>query len=242
MRISVDTIYQRVLALANKEQRGYITPQEFNLFANLAQQEIFEQYFYDLNKVSMVPGNDTVFANVDDMLKEKLSIFEKIDSSDEGNTPSSYTAANDGVGLLLPSYIYRVSRVEFGGVECEMVPTKTWRDVISYRGTLLGASTSRPIVNIRDNIIKVEEGSDFESVPSAVYYFKKPQTVRWGYIVINKKALYNPASSISFNLHQSEESELVYKILKLAGVALQKQDVAQIGQGLDTNQQQQEKQ
>ena len=46
--ISIDTVYQRVLALANKEQRGYITPQEFNLFANQAQLDIFEQYFYDL--------------------------------------------------------------------------------------------------------------------------------------------------------------------------------------------------
>ena len=45
--VSIDTVYQRVLALANKEQRGYITPQEFNLFANQAQMEIFEQYFYD---------------------------------------------------------------------------------------------------------------------------------------------------------------------------------------------------
>ena len=48
--ISVDTVYQTVLALANKEQRGYITPQEFNLFANQVQQEIFEQYFYDTNQ------------------------------------------------------------------------------------------------------------------------------------------------------------------------------------------------
>ena len=32
--VNIDTIYQRVLATANKEQRGYITPQEFNLFAN----------------------------------------------------------------------------------------------------------------------------------------------------------------------------------------------------------------
>ena len=48
--ISVDTVYQRVLALANKEQRGYITPQEFNLLADHAQKEIFEQYFYDLNQ------------------------------------------------------------------------------------------------------------------------------------------------------------------------------------------------
>ena len=34
MAISVNKIYQTVLALANKEQRGYITPQEFNLFAD----------------------------------------------------------------------------------------------------------------------------------------------------------------------------------------------------------------
>ena len=35
--VLVDRVYQRVLTLANKEQRGYITPQEFNLFANQAQ-------------------------------------------------------------------------------------------------------------------------------------------------------------------------------------------------------------
>ena len=48
--ISIDTVYQRVLAILNKENRGYITPQEFNLFANQAQLEIFEQYFFDLNQ------------------------------------------------------------------------------------------------------------------------------------------------------------------------------------------------
>ena len=50
--INVDRVYQRVLTLANKEQRGYITPQEFNLFANQAQMDIFEQYFYDLNSIN----------------------------------------------------------------------------------------------------------------------------------------------------------------------------------------------
>ena len=37
MAINIDTVYQKVLAFANKEQRGYITPQEFNLFADQAQ-------------------------------------------------------------------------------------------------------------------------------------------------------------------------------------------------------------
>ena len=35
--VDINAVYQKVLALANKEQRGYITPQEFNLFANQAQ-------------------------------------------------------------------------------------------------------------------------------------------------------------------------------------------------------------
>jgi len=74
--INVDRIYQRVLTLANKEQRGYITPQEFNLFANQAQMDIFEQYFYDLNQFRRTPGNDTVHADMVDMLEEKISMFE----------------------------------------------------------------------------------------------------------------------------------------------------------------------
>ena len=48
--VDIDTVYQKVLAFANKEQRGYITPQEFNLYADQAQKEIFEQYFYDLEQ------------------------------------------------------------------------------------------------------------------------------------------------------------------------------------------------
>jgi hypothetical protein len=54
MAVSINTVYQKVLAIANKEQRGYITPQEFNLFANQAQMDIFEQYFYDINQFGRV--------------------------------------------------------------------------------------------------------------------------------------------------------------------------------------------
>ena len=74
--VNIDTVYQRVLAFANKEQRGYITPQEFNLFANQAQLEVFEQYFYDLNQAARVHGNDTVYADVDDMLEERWTPFD----------------------------------------------------------------------------------------------------------------------------------------------------------------------
>ena len=62
--VRVDDVYQKVLALASKEQRGYITPQEFNLFADHAQMNIFEQYFYDLSQRQRIPGNDQEYADL----------------------------------------------------------------------------------------------------------------------------------------------------------------------------------
>ena len=50
MAVNIDAVYQTVLSVLNKEQRGYVTPQEFNLFAEQAQLDIFEQYFYDINQ------------------------------------------------------------------------------------------------------------------------------------------------------------------------------------------------
>ncbi len=77
MAVSVDTVYQRVLAILNKENRGYVTPQEYNLFANQAQLEIFEQYFFDLNQYSRAAKNDTEYSNLPKLINEKLSKFKK---------------------------------------------------------------------------------------------------------------------------------------------------------------------
>ena len=45
MAINVNTVYQTVLLILNKEQRGYMTPVEFNKTGTQAQLEIFETYF-----------------------------------------------------------------------------------------------------------------------------------------------------------------------------------------------------
>ena len=45
MAINVNEVYQTVLYILNKEQRGYVTPAEFNSLARQAQLDIFEKYF-----------------------------------------------------------------------------------------------------------------------------------------------------------------------------------------------------
>ncbi len=111
MAVDVNKVYQRVLAIANKEQRGYITPQEFNILANQAQLDIFDQYFYDLGQFLRVHGNNTTFADAVEMLKEKISTFEKYNT-----TISS--------GVTLPTDLYRLNCVRFNGVEAELISLK----------------------------------------------------------------------------------------------------------------------
>ena len=66
----------------------------------------------------------------------------------------------------------------------------------------------------------------------------RPPRIEWAYVIVNDKALYNDNIAIDFELHSSEETELVYKILKLAGINLKAQEVVQVGQTLEqTNKQ-----
>ena len=51
-------------------------------------------------------------------------------------------------------------------------------------------------------------------------YIARPQQVNWAYVVVSGKALYNMNASVDFELHDSEESNLVYRILALAGITL----------------------
>lgn len=71
MAINVNTVYQTVLLILNKEQRGYITPNEFNKIATQVQLSIFEKYFEDLNVALRKPGFQDEYADRVDNLEEK---------------------------------------------------------------------------------------------------------------------------------------------------------------------------
>ena len=89
--ISIDTVYQRVLAITNKEQRGYVTPLEFNLIANQAQMLIFEQYFYDLDKTKKADSvlNVSMKSEMTELIKNKLADFTTVENIINGNTFST---------------------------------------------------------------------------------------------------------------------------------------------------------
>ena len=227
MAINVDTVYQRVLAVANKEQRGFITPLEFNLLANQAQMEIFEQYFYDLKQFGEQHGNDTVHADMLNILQEKIAEFEV------------HNAAVTS-GVTLPTNLYRISSVYHIASSIQyMADRLTRKEFEEYRHSPLPMVTiQRPIYLLESGNIEVYtsmDGGTPSNLTSDVYvnYIKQPDTVYWGYVIVpssqngNEIPLNNPSTSTNFELHPSEETKLVYKILELAGFMIKAPDLAQ---------------
>jgi hypothetical protein len=81
MAVNINTVYTTVLYILNKEQRGYVTPTEFNSIAAQVQEEIFNSYFPDGNQVNRQnqknTQNDTEFFNMFKDVAYKLHPFEK---------------------------------------------------------------------------------------------------------------------------------------------------------------------
>ena len=218
--INVDTVYQKVLALANKEQRGYVTPQEFNLIADKAQLDILNSYFHDVRTAHLKPKNQTGFGDELEMLSEKLQPFR-----------SSTTIENDGSNsiLTLPTTLYKLDTIS--RAEGEVVELSKKEILLTENNPLTKATINRTVY--------VREGNDavtiyptpiatiVDTVPFEIQFFKKPTPPNWGYVVVSEKALYNSGASVNFELHASEEEVLVIRILELAGITINRPDLHQ---------------
>jgi len=235
MAISVDTVYQTVLALANKEQRGYITPQEFNLFANQAQVEIFEQYFYDLNQFKRGRGSDDNESDMVSLLEDKIAIFS-------ASVPLSNEDLEAGNSkFTLPSNFYRLTDVRTGSSHSHVQINKLSRkDFWEYnQGPLTKGTLSRPNCYLhQDGVIWVNPDG-IEKIYAN--YIRKLQPVSWGYLLQGNSALWNPDTSSDFELHPSEQNKLVLKILKLAGVSIKDAEVSQLATQQEVTNLQQQK-
>ena len=73
-------------------------------------------------------------------------------------------------------------------------------------------------------------------------FIRKPVAPNWAYVVVHGKTLYNDHISVDFELHASEESELVYRILAYAGISIGKPEITQVASQALASQIQQEKQ
>ena len=91
--VSVYQVYQSLKDVANKEQKGFITPQVFNNFASLAQLNIYNEMFSELvdakriSRQNLDPGRDK---SIRKQKLEDLSFYIKCEDNFGHVTPNFY--------------------------------------------------------------------------------------------------------------------------------------------------------
>ena len=95
--------------LLNKNNYGYISPEEFNTYCNLAQLDMFENLFFQYNQWLAKQNKrmtETEYANIPKNIREQIDVFATYTTE----TNFVYDEAND-IWNYTGSDLYRVENI-----------------------------------------------------------------------------------------------------------------------------------
>ena len=252
MAINVNTVYQTVLLILNKEQRGYITPNEFNKIATQVQLEIFEQYFEDLNQQLRNPGYEDEYADRVDNIEEKISLFKKVGEA-------SYYTGNPANSLsepyfYMPSDVHRIGTIIYKG-EQEIEMTNRGEYLRLNMSKLTRPTTNYPLYIQEENVspvnplppnqvlcddcIRVYVYPEKITDKVSISYIRKPKDVIWAFTQGSLQQYIwdgDPSStgiptpstgSVNFEIDDTEQTEVIIRIVMYAGVVIRDPQIIQ---------------
>jgi hypothetical protein len=217
MAVNIDTVYRTVLLIINKEQRGYLTPDEFNKTATQVQLEIFNEYFEDLNQQLRVPSNDTEYSDRIKSLEEKIAVFQ---------TSGDCTYALGSFSIPDPTLLYKIGTVIYNN-EKEVQYVQPNELLELNLSPLTKPSVYWPVYTYKNFVINIYPTSIVDKISCT--YIKKPADPLWNFTVgSNYQYIYAPAISVNFELHPIEQTNLITRILLYSGIVVNDPQIVQI--------------
>lgn len=230
----INEVRTSVLAVVNKNNYGYITPSDFNLYAYQAQMDLFTQYFEMYNTIVVAENarkSGTDYANLKQIAEEVIDSF-RVD-----NTP-----AISNNFFPVPEDCYYLTNVYYSGRDVEKVSQARINMLLS--SSLTTPSTLFPAYVMTGNVITATDtlASKIAVYPTSITsgitlsYVRYPKTPKWTYTtLVNGDPIYNPSAvdHQDFELPDSDMPNLVAKILQYAGVSVREENVYAFGSKLE---------
>jgi len=221
MAINVDIVYKTVLSILNKEQRGYLTPDEFNKIGTQVQLEIFERYVEDLNQQLRVPENESEYGNRVKNVDDALAIFKKVGTN---ITVPPITGVNP---FIQPTDLHRLGTVIYND-DTELQRVQRNDFLYINKSQLTKPSNTYPIYIYEDDRIYVYPNTIINPADISVSYLRKPLDPVWGYTIGGiGQYLYDIATSIDFEIESHEQTDVILNILMYAGVVIRDPQIVQ---------------
>ena len=221
----INTIRNTVLSIISKDNRGYITPEEFNLFARQAQLEIFQQYFYDL-------GRDLIKQNahlITSEYSDHPARMEDVINTFTVNNEILYYNALNGKFSISPFTGFSVFKVNglVYNLSAEIEQVSQYK-IMNLNSSLLTApSLKYPAYTSDEDGFNVYPTSIIDNV--TINCIRTPKDPKWTYTMVGNVPLFNPAQPDyqDFELPVSDGPLLVVKILQYSGMSIREDAVVQ---------------
>lgn len=230
---SIDKVYRTLKNLANKDQRGFITPTVFNRFAVIAQQNIYNELFTELvdakkiSRQNLDPGRDKSARKR--TLEDLSSFVTRI---------PNYTTVISGTSIFLkPDNLSRIISISIGNSETSGYNINKTNCEIVYdvekMDRILGSNLSTPTQDFPVALVSDEIEvfpNDITSIDITYYRTPGGRTNDGSYVdsdpmymeisMDNGNTLFDPTSTIDFMLPEHFSSEIIFEIAKLLGISL----------------------
>ena len=233
MAINVNTVYKTVLLILNQQQRGYMTPDEFNKVATQAQLNIFERYEDDLNQMYRVPQNDTEYANRVKNIEDNLQFFQRTGTTTGVNPFTLAPGTTTYNGVAVTDTIYRLGSVIYQDAELSQYAQRN--EILQIlKSPLTQPTKSFPIYLYENNLLYVYPTTIINAAGELISfsYLKTPANVVWGFGVGSLGQFeYSSGLSVDFELNISEQSNIIMRVLSYAGVIINDPTIIQVAQG-----------
>jgi len=218
MAVNVNTVYRTVLLIINKEQRGYLTPDEFNRTAAQVQLDIFNEYFEDLNQQLRVPGNDSEYSDRIKNLEEKIAIFQ---------TEGDCTAVSGGFDIPSVTDFYKLGTVIYND-EKEVQYVQPNELIELNLSPITKPSTYWPVYTYKNFVIKVYPTTITSGISCT--YIRKPSNPEWNFTTSppNYQYVYDEDNSTDFELHPTEQVNIITRILLYSGIVIKDPQIVQV--------------
>lgn len=230
---SVNQAYNTLKSLVNKDQKGFVTPSVFNDFAQVAQLNVFNKLFSNLeiaNRQRLRNTEAQGAAALTKQTEEDLAVFSKVATLNQAN----------GVFAKPDDLARVVSATTFGPV----VLGNSYRTNVQlvYDNSKIDAILLSDLSKPSETAPVALVSSDIEVFPSSIkkirlVYYKQPEGVlpttgaktalspRFGYTVVAGKEVYSASNSVDFELPDHLIGDIIVELAKLIGINLRDNDV-----------------
>ena len=239
--MTIDEIYRLVQTFANKEQRGFITPSDFNLLAKQAELELINKRLDVLQNKSQAKKMSGLMEEslTPEMAEQDLASFlalKKYTTSSvlvSGGYSESEITIDSNTVLIKEIFILPDENLGINSnIPLEIVKPEDINKILrsslvkpsmDYPIGLMSGSVSRRNLKIKifpDNIKRV-----------MVYGYMIPSTSpNWFYVTVAGKPVHDPSNSTQFKLPSRTHGEIVVKILEYLGVNLRESSLVEYAQ------------